>query len=130
MPTKTPSDYRACPYRALFFIDQMELLTRQPGLHFSRLAVVLLRLQRGVQHHRPPLRLQLQNLPQLAHVPRPFADKLHLGSPQRGDNPRPVQNLLDARPPPCQLPLKRLKNQSDVSYQTERRQITRHLIHG
>ncbi|TNN76699.1 hypothetical protein EYF80_013151 [Liparis tanakae] len=92
----------------------MELLTRQPGLHFSRLAVVLLSLQRGIQHHAAPLRLQLQNLPQLAHVPGPFAHKLHLGSPQRSDDPRAVQNLLDASPPPGQLPLECLKDRSEV----------------
>lgn len=105
------------PYRALFFIGQIKLLTWQPGLHFSRLAVVLLSLQHSVQHHRPPLCLQLQDLPQLPHMPRPFTYELHLGSPQRSDNPRPVQNLLNTSPSPRELSLESLKDQSEVKFQ-------------
>ena len=108
-------DYKVHPYRAFFFIDQVKLLTWQPGLHFSCLTVVLLRLQSGVQQHRPPLCLQLQNLPQLAHMPRPFTHKLHLRGPQWSDNPRPVQNLLNTSPPSCQLPLECLKERSEIS---------------
>lgn len=106
---------RAFPYRASLLIGQLQFMTGKPGFHFGCLTVVLLRLQRGVQHHRPPLRLQLQNLPQLAHVPRSLSYKLHLGSPERSDDPCPVQDLLYTSPPPRQLSLECLEDQSKAS---------------